>query len=151
MARTTEKDTIVLVDDEIHHLTWLIDYLYSKNLAVLPVDNANDAVEQISSEIYRALVVDLNIPLRPPLDKAAEALGAVYVRYPGLFVARHARNSGYRDRQVVIYSVHRDKEVVEEATKLGCTYILKGRPKAIKEELAAVLSFDPTDATSAQD
>jgi len=144
MARTTESKTLVLVDDEMHHLTWLVDYFYSQGLEVLPIDNCNDAVEQISLEIYRALVIDLNIPLLPPLDKAAEALGAVYVRYPGLFVARQARNRGYRDRQVIIYSVHRDADVVKEAKALGCTYILKGRPKEIKEELEKVLAFDPT-------
>lgn len=144
MARTTVSDTLVLVDDEIHHLTWLVDYFYAKGMNVLPVDNANDAVEQVNQQIYRALVIDLNIPLLPPLDKAAEALGAVYVRYPGLFVARSARNHGYRDRQVVIYSVHRDADVVKEAHILGCTYILKGRPKEIKEELESVLAFDPT-------
>lgn len=144
MARTTENDTLVLVDDEMHHLTWLVDYFYSKGLKVLPVDNVNDAIEHIKSEIYRALIIDLNIPLHSPLDKAAEDLGSVYVRYPGLFVARQARNLGYRDRQVIIYSVHRDAEVVSEARILGCTYILKGRPREIKEELESVLAFDPT-------
>ena len=45
---------------------------------------------------------------------------------------------------VVIYSVHREPEVTQEVGKLGCTYIRKGRPKEIKEELLRVLSFDPT-------
>jgi len=144
MARTTVADTLVLVDDEMQHLTWLVDYFYSRNLDVLPIDNANTAVDEIEAEIYRALVIDLNIPILAPLDKAAEKLGSVYVRYPGLFVARRARNIGYRDRQVIIYSVHKDPDVVNEAKKLGCTYILKGRPKEIREELERVLAFDPT-------
>lgn len=144
MARTTDSTTLVLVDDEMHHLSWLVDYFYSKGKKVLPVDNANDAVELLKKEIYRAVIIDLNIPLLPPMDAAAEKLGPVYVRYPGLFVARQARNLGYRDRQVVIYSVHRDADVVEEARILRCTYILKGRPKEIKTELDRILNFDPT-------
>ena len=144
MAKTTVADTIVLVDDEMHHLTWIIDYFYSEGVNVLPIDNANDAVVELEKEVYRAAVIDLNIPLLPPMDSAAEKLGAVYVKYPGLYVARRARNLGYRDRQVIIYSVHRDPEVLEEARRLGCTYILKGRPREIKQELASVLSFDPT-------
>jgi DNA-binding NtrC family response regulator len=144
MAKTTNKDTIVLVDDEVHHLSWMVDFFYSEGINVLPIDNANDAVRMINEEIYRALVIDLNIPLLPPLESAAENLGAVYVRYPGLFVARQARNFGYRNRQVIIYSVHRDPDVASEASKLGCTYILKGRPREIMDELKDVLSFDPT-------
>jgi hypothetical protein len=63
--------------------------------------------------------------------------------------AREARNRGYRDRQVVIYSVHRDAAVAEEAARLGCTYILKGRPKEIINELKEVVSYDPTDPEGA--
>lgn len=145
MARTTVSGTLVVVDDEMQHLTWLLDYLYSKGFEILPVDNANDAIDQTTKEVYRALIIDLNIPILPPLEQAAASLGGVYVRYPGLFVARHARNSGYRDRQVVIYSVHKDPDVINEAKKLGCTYILKGRPREIMDELRQVLAFDPTD------
>jgi CheY-like chemotaxis protein len=148
MAKTTVAQTIVMVDDEMHHLTWMIDYFYSQKHDVLPIDNANDAVEELEKEVYRAVIIDLNIPLLPPMDSAAERLGAVYVRYPGLYVARRARNLGYRDRQVIIYSVHRDPEVLQEAGRLGCTYILKGRPKEIKQELESVLAFDPTSLTS---
>ena len=133
-----------MLDDEIYNLTWMMDFFYSKGLDIIPASTANDAIEIINSEIYRAAVIDLNVPLLPPLDTAAAEYGETYVRYPGLFVARQARNRGYRDRQVVIYSVHRDEAVMREAKMLGCTYILKGRPKEIKEELNAVLEFDPT-------
>jgi len=144
MAKTTVPDTVVLVDDEMHHLTWMVDYFYSQRIEVIPIDNANDAVAELEREVYRAAIIDLNIPLLPPLVEVAERLGSVYVRYPGLFVAKRARNLGYRDRQVIIYSVHRDADVLEEVRRLGCTYILKGRPKEIKQELASVLAFDPT-------
>jgi hypothetical protein len=44
----------------------------------------------------------------------------------------------------VIYSVHKDAAVADEAAKLGCTYILKGRPKEIKAEIEEIVSYDPT-------
>jgi hypothetical protein len=145
MAKTTAPDTVVLLDDEFYNMTWMWDYLYSKDLNILAASTANEAIDILNQEIYRLAVIDLNVPILPPLDAAALELGAVYVKYPGLFVARHARNKGYRGRQVVIYSVHRDVEVSEIASKLGCTYILKGRPQEIKEELEGVMSFDPTE------
>lgn len=145
MAKTTINDTIVMLDDELYNLTWMMDFFYSKGFGIVTASNANDALELINAEIYRAAIIDLNVPLLPPLDSVAAEFGHTYVRYPGLFVARQARNRGYRDRQVVIYSVHRDEAVMEEARKLGCTYILKGRPKEIKIELNSILEFDPTD------
>lgn len=144
MAKTTVADTVIMLDDELYNLTWLMDYLYSRKLSVIPASTANEALEALDSEIYRAAIIDLNVPLLPPIDAAAAEWGEVYVKYPGLYVARMARNRGYRQRQVVIYSVHRDEAVTVEANKIGCTYILKGRPREIKEELEAVLSFDPT-------
>ena len=90
------------------------------------------------------MVIDLNVPIRSPLDRDAEEMGDIFRRYPGLFVASMARNFGYRGKQVVIYSVHREEAVEVESTKLGCTYIRKGRPREMKEELLDVLSYDPT-------
>lgn len=146
MAKTTDPTTIFMLDDEMYNLTWMVDYIYSKKFTVVTASNANDAVDLIAAEIYRVAIIDLNVPLLPPLDAAAAEMGEVYAKFPGLFVARSARNRGYRDRQVVIYSVHRDESVAEEAKKLGCTYILKGRPKELKQELDAILSYDPTDS-----
>ena len=145
MARTTDKSTVVLMDDELFNMRWLIDYLEHIGYQVLPARSANEAFELIEDEIYRCLILDLNVPLVGSISKTASELPAVYKEYPGLLVAREARNCGYRDRQVVIYSVHRDQAVVEEVEKLGCTYILKGRPKELKAELENILSFDPTD------
>jgi hypothetical protein len=81
------------------------------------------------------VIVDLNIPVLDPLRSSVVEKGDVYGKYPGLYVAFHARNRGHRDRQVIIYSVHRDPAVAEEAKRLGCTYIIKGRPKEIKRDL----------------
>ncbi|MFQ6158545.1 hypothetical protein [Sinorhizobium meliloti] len=113
MAKTTKPDTVVLIDDEIHNMSWMIDYLHSAGFEVITASNANDAVEVLNTEIYRAVIVDLNIPVLEPLVSSVVARGDVYGRYPGLYVAFYARNKGYRDRQVVIYSVHRDPAVSE--------------------------------------
>jgi CheY-like chemotaxis protein len=145
MAKTTRPDTVVLIDDEIHNMSWMIDHLESGGYTVITASNTNDALRVLDTEIYRAVIVDLNIPVLEPLVSSVVTKGDVYGRYPGLYVAFYARNRGYRDRQVVIYSVHRDPAVSEEASKLGCTYIIKGRPKEIKRELDEVMSFDPTD------
>ncbi|MCG7521511.1 hypothetical protein [Ruegeria sp. Ofav3-42] len=145
MAKTTDTKTIVVLDDELFNIEWLIDYLDAKGYNPLPSSSADEAIQMISAEVYRALILDLNVPMPTELSAAAGKLGAVYQRYPGLFVAYKARNMGYRDRQVIIYSVHRDSEVSAEAEKIGCTYILKGRPAELKSELEQVLSFDPTD------
>ena len=145
MAKTTDADTIVLLDDELFYMQFMMEYLSSKGYVVIPCRTANEAIDMIDSEIYRAVILDLNVPILPPLDEAAKSLGPAYAKYPGLFVARHARNRGYRARQVIIYSVHREPEVTAEVNKLRCTYIRKGRPKEIKEEVLGVLSFDPTD------
>ena len=144
MARTTVADTVIILDDEIYNLTWMIEFFESQKLKVKVFDNVNLIVDSIREEIYRCLVVDLNVPVLPPLDKDVEERGDVFRRYPGLFVAALARNEGYRGRQVVIYSVHKDEQVEVEAIKLGCTYIRKGRPREMKAELLDVLSFDPT-------
>jgi CheY-like chemotaxis protein len=147
MAKTTKPNSIILIDDEIHNMSWMIDHLENSGFNVETAINANDAIELLSTEIHRAIIVDLNIPVLEPLVRSITDRGDVYGRYPGLYVAFYARNRGYRDRQVVIYSVHRDPAVTEEAAKLGCTYILKGRPKEIKRELDEVISFDPTDTS----
>lgn len=144
MATTTKPDTIILIDDEPYHVLWMVDYLESKGYKVIRANYLNTALDYIESEIYRALIIDLNIPVVAPYDKALADRGGAYARYPGLFLAERARNRGYRDRQVVIYSVHRDAEVSEEASKIGATYILKGRPQMIKGEIDDVLSYDPT-------
>jgi CheY-like chemotaxis protein len=150
MAKTTDKTTVVLMDDELFNMRWLIDYLDHAGYSVLPARSANEALEVIRDEIYRCLILDLNVPLVGALSSGAEGLPDVYKKYPGLLVAREARNRGYRDRQVVIYSVHRDAAVAEEAEKLGCAYILKGRPKELKAELESILRFDPTDQVTQQ-
>ena len=140
---TPNLDTIVLVDDEPHNMMWMADYIDSKGLSFMIATNVNEVLEIVKGEPQRAFIVDLTIPVLPPLDAAVEGLGELYIKYPGLFVAKQARTKGYRNRQVVLYSVHNDEDIAAEAGRLGCRYILKGRPKEIKDELSDILSFTP--------
>lgn len=137
------EDLVLLLDDELSSMMWMMDYLYSKGFTVDTAGNANDAYTMVQNEKYRAAIIDLNVPITPPLDEIAKGLDPVYLKFPGLLVAREARTKGHRDRQVIIYSVHREAEVREIAEKLRCTYIIKGRPVEIKEELDAVFSYTP--------
>ncbi len=144
MAKTTKPKTLVIIDDEIHHMWWMVDYLEDKGFTIKTANNLNNGLDVVNKEIYRALIIDLSIPVLPPLDHDVNEKGNLYAKYPGLYLAFSARNCGYRDRQVVIYSVHKDPGVAEEAKRLGCTYILKGRPQEIKKEIDRVVQFDPT-------
>lgn len=138
------QDTVLLLDDELSSVVWMMDYLYSKGLIVDTCSNANEALELAGHNKYRAAIIDLNVPLLEPLHALAADLGEVYLRFPGLLVAREARSKGHRDRQIIIYTVHREPEVREIAERLRCTYIIKGRPSEIKQELEEVFAFDPT-------
>ena len=144
MARTTKPDTVLLLDDEMYNLQWMIEFLQSKNLRTRTFTNANQIAKEIGGEIYRCLILDLNVPVLPPLDKDVARYGNIFRRYPGLYIAILARTAGYRERQVVIYSVHKDRAVELEARRRGCTYIRKGRPREMKTELRDILSYDPT-------
>lgn len=144
MAVTTRPSTTLLFDDEPHNLQYIVDYLSFKGLECIIALNADDASELLQKEIYRAVIIDLNIPISVRLAKSAGQLGEIYLKYPGLYIAHVARNKGYRDRQVVVYSVHKEEAIVAEARKLGFSYLIKGRPLEIKSELDDVLAFDPT-------
>lgn len=144
MARTTISDTVLILDDEPYNLTWMVEFLNDRGFKTRTFRDANSIWAELSEEIYRCLILDLSVPVSPPLDSDAERRGHIFRQYPGLYIASLARNSGYRGRQVLMYSVHKDEGVEVEAKKLGCTYIRKGRPREMKSELQDVLSYDPT-------
>lgn len=135
---------ILIMDDEPANVMWLSDYLEDSGFHVDMKTDVNSGVQALNDETYRFAIIDLNIPVFPPLSAAALEIGEIYQSYPGLYAARSARTMGYRDRQVVVYTVHRDPKIADETKKLGCTYIMKGRPKMLKEEIKEILSYDPT-------
>lgn len=145
MANPTRSDAILLMDDELFNIQWLVDFLEAKGFDVRSTSNADEALHAISTEICRAAILDLNVPMASNPPTGPRTANSVYLRYPGLYVAWYARNQGYRDRQVIIYTVHRDDEVAREAEMMRCTYIVKGRPRELKEEIMSVVAYDPTE------
>lgn len=138
------KSSILIVDDEPHNVYWIADYLQSLGYLTKTVSNLQDALTELTNTHYRVTIIDLNIPAPGNLKKNLKALGDTFARFPGLYAARIARTVGHRNRQTIIYSVHEDPEVREWASRMRCTYLLKGRPQAFKSELRTVLSYDPS-------
>lgn len=139
MSDTEGKKSILLLDDELSGMMWMLDYLYYLGFEVDTAGNANDAYALAGDKKYHAAIIDLNVPLVPPLDKIADNLDPLYLKFPGLVVAREARNKGHKGRQIIIYTAHREAEIRDISEKLGCTYIIKGRPIEIKDELERIL------------
>ncbi len=144
MALTDFKDTILFIDDEQFVNVWVIDFLEDAGFQVETCENLDEAISKIEEGVYRAAVIDLNIPASSSFNSELVSQGEVFLRYPGLYAAFRARNKGYRDRQVIIYSVHKDPAVAKVASSLSCSYLLKERPALFIEELKEVLSYDPT-------
>lgn len=137
-----KADTILIADDEPYNLQWVVEFLESLGYKTKIAESVDDAIREIKQTTYRAVIADLSIPLLPP-QSLLEGADPLYKRYPGLLVAASARSYGHTDRQVIVYSVHNDPMVKFEADRLRVTYLLKGRPRTMKEELRDVLSYDP--------
>ena len=67
MAKTTNPNSIVIVDDELHNMIWMVDYLELKGFKTILSSDAKDAIAILDKEIYRVVIVDLNIPVLDPL------------------------------------------------------------------------------------
>jgi CheY-like chemotaxis protein len=137
-----KADTILVADDEPYNLQWVVEFLEDKDYKVSVVDNVDFAIRQLQEIQFRAVIADLSIPLLIP-DSLLEGKDPLFQRYPGLLIAEYARNHGHLGRQVIVYSVHDDPMVHTVAKRIGCTYLMKGRPRQFKEELEDVLSYDP--------
>jgi len=138
-------EEILLIDDEPFHIRWIAENLEEMGYNYLFSRNTRDALNQISSQKkYRMLLVDLNIPIFGADADFASQLGEIYVAFPGLVVAREARNMGYRSKQVVLYSAHKEGAVQDIADILGIEYITKGRTDQIMKAIEDILSYDPS-------
>ncbi|MDQ1230992.1 response regulator [Sphingomonas sp. SORGH_AS_0879] len=135
---------ILLIDDEPFHIRWLAENLRDDGYDVDFARDVRAALEAIAHEEFRALIVDLNIPVfGADLDKA-QSLGDIYALFPGLMVASEARNKGYRYKQVILYSAHKEASVQAVADMLNVEYIIKGNTRQVMREIEDVLSYDPT-------
>lgn len=134
--------TILIADDEPPNLFWLKDFIVSLGYQVQFAVTASEAIKLIQEEDYRAVIVDLNIPEGEEgiADKQKDVL---YDDFPGLKIAKAARSLGNSGIRVVIYSVYQTAALSEVASKLGCEYIPKGRPRLIKNAIREIFEFDP--------
>lgn len=137
-----KADTILIADDEPYNLQFIMDYLESLKYKTVIADNVDEAILRLQESRYRAVIADLSIPILPPRSLLTDR-APLFEKYPGLLVADYARNHNHTDRQVLVYSVHDDMQVRELTKRLGIVYLLKGRPRILKDEIKDVLSYDP--------
>jgi CheY-like chemotaxis protein len=143
MTRIPRKeDTVLVADDEAYNLQFLLDFLETLNYKVEVAVNVDDALHRLQQARYRVVLADLSIPLLPPQSLLIER-DALYQKYPGLLIADYARNHNHTGRQVVVYSVHEDPQVRDFANRFGVAYLLKGRPRILKDEIRDILAYDP--------
>lgn len=136
------EKTILLADDEPTNLDWLVDYITSLGFNVELALTASEAIEKLRKDDYRAVIVDLNIPKGAGFNSAANET-TLYNQYPGLHIARFARNIGNHHRRVIIYSVYQTEDLAKEIEKFSCEYVSKQRPRHIKEVILTATKFDP--------
>ncbi|HWJ73389.1 MAG TPA: hypothetical protein VNX29_09515 [Kaistia sp.] len=134
----------LIADDEPFYHDWLVDYLDSINISVDFAVNIAKAIELVTNNKYRFIIADLSIPLSDKFLGDFIATDPAIREYPGLYIADLARQSGYRGKQVIVYSVHISETVKQYVDRLYCTYIPKGRPGLLKAEIQEIISFDPT-------
>ena len=137
-----KADTVLVADDESYNLQFLLDFLESLKYKAEVADNVDAALLRLQQARYRLVLADLSIPLLPPQSLLIDR-DPLYRKYPGLLVADYARNHNHTGRQVVVYSVHDDTQVRDFASQFGVAYILKGRPRILKDEIRDILAYDP--------
>jgi CheY-like chemotaxis protein len=139
-----KMDTVLVIDDEPFNTEWLSDYFEARKFKVVHAEDLQSALDALESARYRYVVVDLSIPVSPLLAQPLASLGSEFFRYPGLMAARRARSTGHNSFQVIVYSVHDSSEVDTYAELIDCRYILKGRPRELKEHVESTLHRRPS-------
>ena len=137
-------DTVLVIDDEPFNTEWLSDYFLARKFKVMHAEDLQSALAALEVTRYRYVVIDLSIPHSPALAQPLASLGTEFFRYPGLMAARQARNIGHNSYQVIVYSVHDSDDVDAYTGKIDCRYILKGRPKVLKDHIEGTLQRKPT-------
>jgi CheY-like chemotaxis protein len=137
-----KSDTILLADDEPYNQQWILDWLESIGYKTVVAENVDEAIQQLQGARFRTVIVDLAIPILPP-KAMLDGREPLYATYPGLLIADFARNHDHTGRQVLVYSVYDDPHVLALSERLGFSYMLKGRPRALKLEIESILKRDP--------
>ncbi|MBR0884032.1 CheY-like chemotaxis protein [Bradyrhizobium barranii subsp. barranii] len=136
-------DTVLIIDDEPFNTEWLTDYFTARKFEVVHAEDLQSALNALEHIRYRYVVVDLSIPVSPVLAQPLASLGTEFFRYPGLMAARRARTTGHNSFQVIVYSVHDSNDVDSYTGLIDCRYILKGRPRELKEHVEATIHRKP--------
>lgn len=137
-------DAVLVIDDEPFNTEWLTDYFTARKFNVVHAEDLQSALDALENTRYRYVIVDLSIPVSPLLAQPLASLGTEFFRYPGLMAARRARTTGHNSYQVVVYSVHDSDDVDSYAGLIDCRYILKGRPRELKEHVESTIHRKPT-------
>lgn len=137
-------DTVLVIDDEPFNTEWLTDYFKARKFEVVHAEDLQSALDALENTRYRYVVVDLSIPISPVLAQPLASLGTEFFRYPGLMAARRARTTGHNSFQVIVYSVHDSNDVDSYAGLIDCRYILKGRPRELKNHVESTIHRTPT-------
>lgn len=142
IPRKYDSSKVLLADDEPEHLDWLIDYLKSKGCQVVVATNVRTTIEIIEGTMFRAYLIDLNIPFGG-WNPIVSGSGAAYGDYHGLYILKLVRTQGNPGSRVVAYSAHQNEQIVGAIKRLYCQYVLKGRPRELKQAVDAILSRPP--------
>jgi CheY-like chemotaxis protein len=137
-------DTVLVIDDEPFNTEWLTDYFMARKFNVVHAEDLKTSLDALENTRYRYVVVDLSIPVSPLLAQPLASLGTEFFRYPGLMAARRARTTGHNSYQVIVYSVHDSNDVDTYTGHIDCRYILKGRPRELKEHVENTIHRKPT-------
>lgn len=143
VAFENKLDTVLVIDDEPFHTDWLTDYFESAGFRIENEFDLQGALRALDKTRYRYVVIDLSIPFSPALAQPLAELGSEFYRYPGLMAARRARSTGHNTYQVIVYSAHDSDEVQQYTDKIRCRYMLKGRPRELKQHVETSLKRQP--------
>jgi CheY-like chemotaxis protein len=130
---------VLLADDEPEHLDWLVDYLATKGLKTIVTTTVKEAIEEIEKAAFRAYLIDLNIPLGgwiPTITVGSQT----YDDYHGLYILKLVRSQGNPGNRVIAYSAHQNDPIAAAIRRLYCSYVVKGRPRDLKEEITVLLA-----------
>jgi CheY-like chemotaxis protein len=142
IPRTYAHSRVLLADDEPEHLDWLVDYLRGKGCDTVVVTNVRDAIDAVEMGLFRAYLIDLNIPLGG-WKPTVMVKGTTYEDYHGLYILKLVRSQGNSGARVMAYSAHHNEQISLEIKRLYCRYVVKGRPKQLKDEIEQLLRRDP--------
>lgn len=142
IPKNYESMRVLLADDEPEHLDWLVDYLSAKGLKTTVVTTIKESVTAFEECLFRAYIIDLNIPLGGWSPSIAEPSPA-YSDYHGLYALKLIRSQGNSGGRVLAYSAHYNDQIVKEIRRLYCKYVVKGRPLDLKTEIDRLLKVDP--------